>query len=209
MKVNEVFYSLQGEGARSGQPTVFVRLAGCNMTCGFCDTEFASGKEMTDGQLLELVVAAVERAAPGADACNVKDQAALLPWICWTGGEPTEQLKAETVKFFNDLGFQQSIETNGSNPVPEGIDWVCVSPKVAEHVLEANFPDGVDELRYVRHAGQTSVPKPAVTAQKHYLSPMFNGDRPDPANVAHCVRLCLENPGWSLSLQTHKIIKVL
>jgi organic radical activating enzyme len=76
-------------------------------------------------------------------------------------------------------------------------------------VVAKNFPDGVDELRYVRHAGQPAVPAPSVKAKRLFLSPMFIGNRPDPENVAHCAKLCVQNPEWSLSLQLHKLIKVL
>lgn len=191
MRISEYFYSLQGEGARTGEASIFVRLTGCNLSCGFCDTEFESGKEMTPEQLL---------AAIAKWPCR---------WIVWTGGEPTLQLTADTVAFFKEHGYRQAIETNGSNPVPAGLDWVACSPKVAEHVLAKNFPDGVDELRYVRHAGQPAVPQPSITAKVKCLSPRFNGDEADAANIAHCAKLCLENPEWSLSIQLHKLIKVL
>lgn len=172
---------------------MFVRLAGCNLTCGFCDTEFESGREMTDLDLAAAVVAA-------SPSCR---------WIVWTGGEPMEQLTPEVVQFFANRGYWQAIETNGSHPIPFLLDWVAVSPKVAEHVLAKNFPDGVDELRYVRHAGQPGVPEPAVKAKRKFLSPLFDGNRVDAANLKHCVKLCLENPDWSLSLQTHKLLKIL
>jgi organic radical activating enzyme len=89
------------------------------------------------------------------------------------------------------------------------MDWVACSPKVAEHVLVKSFPHGVDELRYVRHAGQPDVPQPQVQAKRLFLSPMFAGDRPDPANLKHCINLCLANPQWTLSLQVHKLTKIL
>jgi len=201
MKVSEVFYSLQGEGARAGEPSVFVRLAGCNLTCGFCDTEFQSGKEMTPMELEEACYQA-KRVMGIRSLWGQK-------WIVWTGGEPALQLSDEVVRFFKEKGWRQAIETNGSKPVPAGLDWVAVSPKVAEHVLAKNFPQGVDELRYVRHTGQPGVPEPAVAAKRKFLSPMFNGNEPDRENVRHCVQLCLENPEWSLSLQLHKLIGVL
>lgn len=192
MKIAEIFYSLQGEGARAGEPSIFIRLSGCDLACGFCDTEFESGKEMTVEEL---------HAAISKWPCR---------WIVWTGGEPTLQLTKEIVQQFNELGYKQAIETNGNHPVPPGLSWVAVSPKVAEHVLVRHFPDGtIDELRYVRHIGQPGVPQPTVTATKHFLSPMFRGDRPDPENLRHCIQLCLENPKWSLSLQTHKLTKIL
>lgn len=203
LKVTEVFYSLQGEGARAGEPSVFVRLAGCNLTCGFCDTEFESGKEFNAEGLLLQIYAAVTRVVGDT----------ILPankkWIVWTGGEPTEQLTSEHVEWFGLQGWKQAIETNGTNPAPKNIDWVVCSPKVADHVWQKNFPEGVDELRVVRHAGQPSVPVPTVLVKRKFISPLFDGNRPNQENVRHCTRLCLENPEWSLSLQLHKLIQIL
>lgn len=193
MRITEIFYSLQGEGYRVGEASVFVRLSGCDLACGFCDTEFASGKDMSAPDLADWIA----RKWPTAK------------WIVWTGGEPTLQLDPGTIKLFKDRGYLQAIETNGNNPVPDGIDWVACSPKVAEHVLKKNFPRGVDELRYVRHSGQPGVPQPSIDARHHFLSPMFNGDRVDPENLRHCINLCLENPKWRLSVQTHKLTRIL
>jgi organic radical activating enzyme len=192
LKVNEIFYSIQGEGARAGEPSIFVRLSGCDLKCSFCDTEFASGKEMTLEQL------ANELKAYGR--CK---------WIVWTGGEPMLQLNDDVISYFHSRGYKQSIESNGNHPIPRSLDWIVVSPKVAEHVLKRHFPNGVDELRYVRHAGHKAVPEPSVAAKHYYLSPIFNGNTPDVANVRHCLELCLQNPQWKLSLQLHKLIGVL
>lgn len=204
LKVSEVFYSLQGEGARAGCPSVFVRLADCNLTCTFCDTEFASGKTLTIECLEGMMLLAME------NACGRTVDPSEGNWIVWTGGEPTLQLLAEHVAFFKSRGWKQAIETNGTQPVPPGIDWIACSPKVAEHVLIKNFPDGLHgELRYVRHSGQPGVPKPAVRADRYFLSPMFKGNHLDPENLQHCIKLCLANPQWSLSVQTHKFFQIL
>lgn len=191
MKVNEIFYSLQGEGARAGQPTVFVRLTGCDLSCGFCDTEFVSGREMTTNELLAHV------------------QQYPARWITWTGGEPMLQLKVETVEAFRAAGYQQSIETNGGHPVPFPVDWVVVSPKVAEHIVARNFPQGVDELRYAWHAGKMAVPAPVIQAVHKYISPVCDGNRLNTKNLKHCIELCKANPGWKLSVQQHKIWNIL
>ena len=136
----------------------------------------------------------------GASACR---------YIVFTGGEPTDQLRDEHVAWFKERGYKQAIETSGLHPVPAGLDFICVSPKVAEHVVKKNFKDfEIDELRYVRHDGQ-SIPAPAVKAKHYLLSPHFDGYTPNEANMRHCVRLCLENPEWGLSIQLHKIIGVL
>ena len=191
MKINEIFYSLQGEGARVGQPTVFIRLTGCDLSCGFCVTEFASGKEITTDELL----------------ARVKQYPAK--WITWTGGEPMLQLNEGVVSAFRDAGYLQSIETNGGHPVPFDLDWVVVSPKVAEHVVKRNFPDGVDELRYAWHAGKMSVPQPGAHAVHKFLSPVCDGNSINATNLKHCIELCKSYPEWKLSVQQHKIWNIL
>jgi 7-carboxy-7-deazaguanine synthase len=190
VKVNETFYSLQGEGARAGEASLFIRLSGCDLACGFCDTEFASGSQMTDQELLDIAHNSGTR------------------WIVWTGGEPALQLTQETVDTFRAAGFKQSIETNGGHPVPS-MDWVVVSPKVAEHVLAKNHPGGVDELRYAWHKGKQSVPEPSIVARHQYISPICDGNNINHENLAHCVLLCQKHPSWKLSLQQHKLWNIL
>jgi 7-carboxy-7-deazaguanine synthase len=203
LNVNEVFYSLQGEGGRAGEASVFVRLAGCDLACGFCDTEFTSGKELSLDELLTQIRDAIARAVPG-------NHIATPDWIVWTGGEPCLQITEEVVKHFRELGWKQAVETNGNHRPPAGLDWITVSPKVAIHVVEKNFA-GVEiaELRCVRHAGQLSVPKLDVLARQRFLSPIFDGSTASAENIRHCIKLCLENPEWRLSLQTHKLTKIL
>jgi len=194
MLVTEVFYTLQGEGGRVGSPSIFVRLSGCSMKEGclrsgiLCDTEFESHVEMTREQLLD-------RCREVSPDCG---------WIVWTGGEPTDQLTEEDVRFFSSQGYAQAIETSGVRPVPPGLDWITVSPKVSEHVLLRHFPEGVTELRYVRHAGQP-IPCPQVKAQHYFISPHSDGDRLNRQNLDACITLCLANPLWRLSLQAHKV----
>jgi len=198
LKVSELFYSLQGEGLRVGAPTIFIRLQGCKAkhACAAagikCDTEFESGKEMTLQEIYEWVLSRTK----------------LCKEITWTGGEPTDQLTDEIVYWFYERGFYQTIETSGLNPVPPAINFISVSPKVAEHIIKKNFPLGVDELRYVRHAGQ-SIPEPSISARNYYLSPHSDGFNINSENLKHCINLCLANPQWKLSLQNHKIWNVL
>jgi organic radical activating enzyme len=191
LRVNEIFYSIQGEGARAGEPSIFIRLTGCDLKCTFCDTEFASGKDMN------LVA--------------LRNHIAEWPcrWIVWTGGEPMLQLTEEVIAFFHEAGYKQAVESNGNHPIPRSLDWIVVSPKVAEHVVKRHNPKGVDELRYVRHAGHMDVPHPAISAKHYFLSPIFDGFTPNAANVKHCMELALANPQWKISLQLHKIIGVL
>ena len=198
LKVSEIFYSLQGEGARIGTPTIFIRLQGCKAkhACAKagikCDTEFESGKELNCNDILKWIE---------ENGNNCKE-------ITWTGGEPTDQLNNDILYFFKENGFYQAIETSGLNPVPSGIDFICVSPKVAEHVILKNFPSGVNELRYVRHKGQ-SIPQPSIKANHYWISPHSDGFNINSENLKHCIELCLNNPNWKLSLQNHKIWNVL
>jgi 7-carboxy-7-deazaguanine synthase len=198
MKISEIFYSLQGEGQRIGTPTIFVRTSGCKAKFACyklgikCDTEFESGKEMSNNDILNWI----------------KENGQGCKEITWTGGEPTDQLTTETVQLFKDKGYYQAIETSGLNPVPEGIDFICVSPKVAEHVIKKNFPNKINELRYVRHKGQ-DIPAPLIKAENYWISPHSDGFNINTENLKHCINLCLKNPIWKLSVQTHKLWNIL
>lgn len=190
MLVNEIFYSLQGEGIRAGVASIFIRLAKCDLTCGFCDTEFESGKELSTFELYQKI-----RQFPCKE-------------IVWTGGEPLLQLTEKEIAYFKGLGYYQCIETNGNNKPPSNIDFITLSPKVAEHVLEKNFSK-VNEIKFVRHKGQLSVPETKIIADYYFLSPMFNGNQVDMENLNHCINLIKENPKWRLSIQLHKFLKIL
>ncbi len=176
LKVNEIFYSLQGEGANSGQPMIFIRLAGCNRSCTFCDTNHSDYEEFTLEQLLEKI--------------------SIFPasWINWTGGEPALQLSFYHIDYFSSHGFRQSIETNGSLPVPAGLDYITISPKGKVFLSKAN------EVRFIIRSGDT-IPQTAINANHYYLSP----ENPDhhKRNLNHAINLCLENPKWKLSTQNH------
>lgn len=195
LRVNEIFYSLQGEGARAGSANIFIRLSGCKTqsaclkTGVLCDTEFESGRNQFLLEILEQT-----------EKTGCKN-------IIWTGGEPAQQLDSEIVKFFKDQGYFQAIETSGLFYVPGNLDWVTVSPKVAEHVIKRNFVNGVDELRYVRQIGQ-AIPQPSVKAQHYFLSPHSDGENINYDNLEYCIELVKQNPKWKLSLQQHKIWKV-
>lgn len=202
--INEVFYSIQGEGVRAGTANVFVRFAYCNLECrvepgpkspgGFdCDTEFASGRSLTLAELGEWV--GEELLAGGGSEPD---------WIIFTGGEPGLQVTAELVDYFHDLGWKLAIETNGSVEVPDSLDWITVSPKVAEHAIRQTT---AHEVKYVRGYGQ-AVPESVVVADHYLLSPAFDGMDLDTRALDWCLRLVKENPTWRLSLQQHKAIKV-
>lgn len=193
LKINEIFKSPQGEGFRAGTENIFIRTTGCNAKYACyalgvrCDTDFESGSDWEVGAILELMR---ER---WPDCKN----------IIWTGGEPAQQLNDEIVAYFKRAGYYQSIETSGLYKAPEGIDYVVVSPKVAEHVIAKNF-DRVNELRYVRDITQ-AIPQPAIEADHYYLSPHFEGNQISEKNLEHCLKLAEENPQWKVSVQRHKI----
>jgi len=198
LKISELFYSLQGEGIRQGTPTFFIRLQGCKAKnacyeAGIrCDTEFESGSEYTPEELLKWIHSI-------NTVCNE---------ITFTGGEPLDQLTKEHIQYFKDLGYYICIETSGLHSAPDNIDFICVSPKVAEHVIKKNFPSGVTELRYVRHKGQ-SIPVPSIKADHYYISPHSDGFTINQENVKHCINLCMENPSWKISVQMHKLWNIL
>lgn len=232
-RVNEVFYSLQGEGVRAGTPNLFIRFAGCNMRCdmepgekspgGFaCDTEFESGRSVTLAELNEwctvalLTTRVVEAMERGRGDKN-------RGWIILTGGEPALQVDAEFCDYFHKLGYKLAIETNGSIALPtlcsdksligsggetdlelglgnQLLDWVTVSPKVAEHAIKQLY---AHELKYVRGYGQ-GIPKTVVQAEHYLISPAFDGDRVHPKTLQWCIKLVLDSPSWRLSVQQHK-----
>lgn len=203
LNISELFYSLQGEGSRAGEASIFIRLQGCSAKHACyasgvrCDTEFESGKEFTVEELL----------------AKCKEIAPVAKWIIWTGGEPCDQLTEEMVAYFHSYGYLQAIETSGLKTPPKGLDYITVSPKVAEHVMNKSLPlreDGThcDELRYVRHKGQ-EVPQTSIVAKHYYLSPHSDGFNINYENLNHVIQLCLNNPQWKMSIQQHKIWRVL
>lgn len=145
LTVNEIFYSLQGEGARVGQPSIFIRLSKCNLACSFCDTDFEFGRDMTIEEILDEI---------GLFGCD---------WIVWTGGEPTLQLTDEIVAAFKQNGYKQAIETNGTRRVPAGIDYITCSPKQNFKKIRTLIPYA-DELRFPLQKGD-SLPDVAILPQ--------------------------------------------
>lgn len=225
LKVSEIFYSLQGEGARAGEPSVFIRLSGCSAKHAcyssgvVCDTEFESGVEMTVTKIAVKVGGLL--GSHLAMHREVQTMAAKS-WIVFTGGEPLDQLTEAHLNYFKHAGFKIAIETSGAKLLNESmsllLDHITISPKVAEHVLVKNFghlhqgddsQPNVHELRYVRHSGQPGIPKPSLKARYYYLSPHSDGAEINQENLQHCIQLCLENPKWRLSVQQHKLWKVL
>lgn len=186
-RVNEIFYSLQGEGAYAGVPMVFVRFAGCNLRCPFCDTQHEPFREMTSQEI------AAEVRQYG---CNT---------VCLTGGEPTLQLTEELIQNAFS-GMELHLETNGTHTVPKGIHWVTVSPKYAPVVVSE-----CQEIKLLFGAGMDDPEKWAqFPAQVHCLQPMDVADDPEETkrNLTAAIEYVKQHPVWRLSLQTHKVVGV-
>ncbi len=199
--VNEVFCSLQGEGARAGLLHVFVRFAGCNLTCrrdgeaGFdCDTEFVSSAPRTADEIAALVT-------------KRWPTTRMAPRVILTGGEPLLHVNEDVLEALHRAGVPEeciSFETNGTRELPRnaGRAYVACSPKTAEHTLRL---ERAGELRYVRHALQ-GIPVPRIPAEHLFLSPAWSDDAAARrANLDHCIALVHANPQWRLSVQQHKL----
>jgi 7-carboxy-7-deazaguanine synthase len=204
--VKSCFYTLQGEGRHAGRPAVFLRFAGCNLwtglerdrhraTCQFCDTDFVG----TDGAGGGKFATATELARHASQRWPGGGK----PYIVCTGGEPTLQLDPELIEALHNEGFEIAIETNGTNPVPAGVDWICVSPKAGTTLAQRRG----NELKLV-------YPQPAAMPEQFeqlefdhlLLQPM---DGPDvERNTRAAVEYCLANPRWGLSVQTHKMLGI-
>ncbi len=187
-RVNEIFASLQGEGRNTGRAAVFVRFSGCNLRCPFCDTDHAGYREMTDAEILEAI---------GGYG---------LRFVILTGGEPALQADDAFVDMLHSAGYEVAMETNGTRPVPAGIDWLTVSPK-QYHCGEAAClaVSRCDELKCI-FDGESAVSDFGVDARYRYLQPCDVGDaRRNGEITAACMAYIMEHPEWRLSLQTHKL----
>lgn len=190
LNVNEIFYSLQGEGARVGEPSIFIRLTKCNLACSFCDTDFAFGEDMSLQEIHSVLNQYTSK------------------WIIWTGGEPTLQLKDEHIRYFKDAGYKQAIETNGTRQVSSLIDYITCSPKINYEKVKLKIPY-VNEIRIPLAKGDT-LPDISIfpKADKYFISPIFDGETINRDNINYCVDLVKANPRWTLSLQVHKLINI-
>ena len=202
-RVNEIFYSLQGEGWWTGTPMVFVRLSGCNLRCPFCDTDFHSFTEMSAAQ----IVAEARRAG---GPCNI---------ICLTGGEPLLQADKPLIDAFHQAGYRIHVETNGTRELPEGLDWVTVSPKddfvsgaryVAQHADEVKlvFREAVSKADKALREREVERWRDQGVAGNS-LQPCDTGDPVrNRALLREAVRYVQDHPWWRLSLQTHKFLNI-
>ena len=204
-QVKEIFYTLQGEGANAGRPAVFCRFAGCNLwsgreqdrssaVCQFCDTDFVGTDGTLGGKFADADALADKIAAqwPSPDQTH--------RFVVMTGGEPLLQVDGVLIDALHARGFEIAVETNGTIAAPDGIDWICVSPKAgapwvqrAGHELKLVWPQAsidLDELE-------------AGSFTHRYLQPMDNALKAE--NTRDCIALCMQRPAWRLSLQTHKM----
>jgi 7-carboxy-7-deazaguanine synthase len=206
--VKELFYTLQGEGAQAGRPSVFLRFAGCNLwsgrevdrasaVCDFCDTDFVGtngpggGKFETPQALAQAVSAKWPHKGQGK------------PYIVCTGGEPLLQLDASAIESLHHEGFEIAVETNGTIKAPHGIDWICVSPKanaaleqISGHELKLVYPQVLaPPERFVD-----------LDFQNFFLQPMDGPKARE--NTQAAIAYCLDHPQWRLSVQTHKALGI-
>lgn len=191
--INEIFCSLQGEGEKSGTVSVFIRMSGCNLRCAFCDTDHQSHTMMSAPEIVEQVMR-----YPGA------------PLIVLTGGEPALHIDNALIQALKLTGKTIAIETNGTLPLPDGIDWVTLSPKTAFQGGEA-LPciiTSCDELKVV-YTGQNLNQYDHIKAQQRFLQPCYVDDpKQRLLGLQATVKAVLDNPKWRLSLQTHKLLGI-
>ena len=191
LRVKEIFYSLQGEGGRQGEASIFIRLSGCNLKCDFCDTDFSGGENMSLEQILSMIRKFSSR------------------WIVWTGGEPTLQLTDECLLFFKQAGFFQAVESNGHNELLKLFDYTVISPKDFTDYAKKINPQ-VDEVRLtVKENDYITSIKSLPEAKYYFLSPIFTEDADNTRkNIDYCVKIIKQSPEWRLSLQIHKLIMI-
>ena len=204
--VKEMYYTLQGEGAKTGRAAVFCRFSGCNLwsglekdrpkaICNFCDTDFVGtngeggGKFKTPQELSESVFSLWAKRGQGK------------PYVVCTGGEPLLQLDAPLIEAFHNQGLEVAIETNGTIEAPPGIDWICVSPKADQELKQTEG----QELKLVYPQLLTPPEKFTDLYFDHFFLQPMDGPSLE-SNLAVTMQYCLEHPEWRLSLQTHKYV---
>ncbi len=191
MRVNDIFYSLQGEGYHTGRAAVFVRFAGCNLRCSFCDTEFDSYREMTADEIVTAISQYPAR------------------FVVLTGGEPTLQVDEAFVDLLHQHSFEVAMESNGTRPAPQNLDWLTVSPKgLRGEAKEDTGKRLPDELKVI--FDEDTDPETYLStlhAPLLFLQPCDTGNAERNAVIINkCVDYIKEHPEWRLSLQTHKLV---
>lgn len=206
--VKEIFFSLQGEGAQSGRASIFCRFSGCNLwsgreqdrskaICDFCDTDFVgtdgqNGGKFADAETLSHYLASFW-----------PENTQTAPYIIFTGGEPALQLDQALVDTCHEFGFEVAIETNGTKPLPDRIDWICVSPKADSEIIITTG----DELKLVYPQNKAQPERFTHMGFTHFYLQPLDG----PARQMHTqdvVNYCMQHPQWKLSLQNHKVLGI-
>ena len=178
-KINEIFYSLQGEGYHTGTPAVFIRFSGCNLKCDFCDTRHEEGEMMTDEDIVN----------------EIGKYPAVM--VILTGGEPSLWIDDAFIDLLHRAGKYVCIETNGTKPLPAAIDWVTCSPKQGVNLAL----NRMDEVKVVYEGKNIDVYE-QLPAEHFFLQPCSCN------NTAATVDCVMRHPKWRLSLQTHKLIDI-
>lgn len=206
--VKEIFYTLQGEGRNAGRAAVFCRFSGCNLwsgreidrataTCRFCDTDFVGTDGTQGGRFASATDLAATIAATWPHAAHQRRLVVL------TGGEPLLQLNAALIAALHEFGFEIAVETNGTIAAPDGVDWLCVSPKAGASLAVT----AGNELKLVYPQPDAPPEKFEALNFDHFLLQPMDG--PDQAaNTQAAIAYCMDHPRWSLSLQTHKTLGI-
>ena len=205
--VKEIYYTLQGEGYHTGRPAVFIRFSGCNLwtghekdrsgaICNWCDTDFVGTNGINGGKFsAEEITNIINSLWKG----NVQTE----PYVICTGGEPLLQMDESLIKAIHKAGFEIGLETNGTMIPPDGIDWICVSPKANADLVLKNG----NELKVVYpQCGMNPRMHEKLKFDHFYIQPMDGIDQKD--NIRRSEKFVLDHPKWKLSLQTHKILGI-
>jgi len=206
--VKEIFYTLQGEGNHAGRPAVFCRFSGCNLwsgreedrataICQFCDTDFVGTDGIGGGKfkLAQELAATIDSLWPTSYAAS--------KYVVFTGGEPLLQLDSDLIEAMHAVGFEIAIETNGTLPVPEGVDWICVSPKMGSELVVRK---GNEIKVVIPQMGQDMASYANLDFEHYFVQAM---DGPLVAdNLRRAIDFCKQHPQWKLSLQTHKLLQI-
>jgi len=217
-RINNIFYSLQGEGRNTGRAAAFVRFAGCNLRCPFCDTEFDSYREMTADEILQEIARLSSFYSPLSSL-----------FIVLTGGEPTLQVDEHFVDLLHQEGYEVAMESNGTRPAPHNLDWLTISPKMvdggrsmvdggrsmvdgegkAPDEIKIVFEENTAEMLSSPASPLSSLLSPLPSPPLLYLQPCDTGDSARNAFILQqCISYIKQHPQWRLSLQTHKLIGI-
>ena len=205
--VKEIYYTLQGEGYHTGRPAVFIRFSGCNLwtghekdrsgaICDWCDTDFVGTNGINGGKFsVNEIINIINSQWKG----NVLSE----PYVVCTGGEPLLQMDEALIKAIHKAGFEIGLETNGTMIPPDGIDWICVSPKANADLILKNG----NELKVVyRQCGMNPRVHEKLKFDHYYIQPMDGINQTE--NIKRSEKFVLDHPKWKLSLQTHKILGI-